>query len=61
MSIIKELFPFCDICNQTFPDSRGFDTVAALRKSMCRGGWKIKGGKDVCPDCERETTRTSAA
>jgi hypothetical protein len=54
VSIIKELFPVCDICGDTFADMRGQNTAKNLRDSMRLGGWKRRGGKDVCFDCARD-------
>jgi hypothetical protein len=58
MSIIKELFPLCDICGDTCPDLRGYGTVAILRDNMRKGGWTRKNGKDVCFDCGKAMTKT---
>ena len=58
MSIVKELFPICDICEEPFADMRGQNTVKDLRNHMKLGGWKRIGGKDVCYECARDN-RTS--
>jgi hypothetical protein len=54
MSIIKELFPLCDVCKDTFPDFRGHESIKDLRDNMKAGGWINKKGKDICPDCQQK-------
>lgn len=51
MSIIKEIFPQCDICHDTNPDFIGYDKIKELRKQMRIDGWIRRFGKDICPDC----------
>ncbi len=50
MSIITEIFPQCDVCDQTFPDIR-HENVSLCRERMKAGGWKKYRGTDYCPDC----------
>jgi len=50
MSIIKQLIPQCDVCNETFPDFIDKNNKT-LRKIMKNNGWRNIYNKDVCPKC----------
>jgi|GEM_PF-5915839 len=52
MSIVIEVFPQCDFCEETYPDTRQ-STVKDCRK-YCMDDWKKVKGKDMCPDCQKE-------
>lgn len=50
MSIVKEFFPQCDICDWTNPDML-CPNIKELKIHMKLDGWIRKGNKDVCSDC----------
>lgn len=52
MTLIVEIFPQCDFCLETYPDSK-HTTIKMARHDMCQGRWPWKRvkGKDMCPDC----------
>jgi hypothetical protein len=56
MSVIKEIYPICDRCDETYPDVR-YGTIGECKEGMRCGGWKIIKGNDVCPDCVRAINR----
>lgn len=59
MGFIKEIFPQCDICNETFPDILKTSSQTILIGLMIKGGWKIvkhhrtkvDDAMLICPDC----------
>lgn len=60
MSIIKQLFPQCNMCLSVFGDFVGHSNVKALRRVMRENGWKrLDGVFDVCPSCHERSKRLS--
>lgn len=53
MSIVVQRFPACDNCGESFPDYVGYDNAYQLRLAMRNEGWKLRKGKDYCPECRK--------
>jgi len=51
--IIKECFPICDRCGESFADMR-YGHAYQVRQLMKNEGWKVIKGKDVCDECVRK-------
>lgn len=50
MGMIRMFFPSCDECGgceDDYTDARS----ARVREAMKADGWKVSGGRFVCPDC----------
>jgi hypothetical protein len=50
MSIIREVYPQCDYCNEAYPDVT-YETNKRCVEDMKIFGWKKIKGSDMCPDC----------
>ena len=59
MGYSKNVFLHCDECGLTFASGdQGFDgqTITYQRSGARDEGWSIRPGKDLCPDCRKEST-----
>lgn len=57
MSIVVETFLICDGCNTNYGvDSRHL-SAGAHRANAKQDGWKMKNGKDYCPECAEKLIR----
>lgn len=50
MTLIVEIFPQCDVCDESFPNMER-SSAKLCREHMRMDGWKRFRGTDYCPSC----------
>ena len=58
MSIVIETFLVCDKCGENFGIDNRHQSGAAHRANAEQSGWILKGNKDICPNCQKNKTRS---